>query len=193
MRLSPSPAPTHAEGVARDMPSAIVAASAHRAQRFACKRHFPTRSFASMPVRMSKKSSLPGRSERGLHWHPVWCASLWYRDNSRCAHCARHREMTRLGVAAGCVAETFSGLAGVGDLVVTASSVHSRNYRAGFLIAGGMSVEASGRRGGHGRRGLERASCRCAAVRSLRCGHADRRCCASSRQRMRASSERERS
>jgi glycerol-3-phosphate dehydrogenase (NAD(P)+) len=63
-------------------------------------------------------------------------------DNAKAALITRGlAEMTRLGEAAGARAETFSGLAGLGDLVVTCWSRHSRNRRAGELIAGGASAE----------------------------------------------------
>lgn len=52
-------------------------------------------------------------------------------------------EITRLGVAMGARWETFTGLAGVGDLIVTCTSVHSRNHRAGLLIGKGMEVGAA--------------------------------------------------
>ena len=48
--------------------------------------------------------------------------------------------MTRLGLAMGCLPETFAGLAGMGDLIVTATSHHSRNNRCGFLIGQGCAV-----------------------------------------------------
>lgn len=50
-------------------------------------------------------------------------------------------EMTRLGIAVGAKPETFSGLAGIGDLIVTCTSMHSRNRRCGILIGEGKSVE----------------------------------------------------
>ncbi len=52
-------------------------------------------------------------------------------------------EITRLGVAVGAKWETFTGLAGVGDLIVTCTSMHSRNHRAGLLIGQGTKVESA--------------------------------------------------
>ena len=48
-------------------------------------------------------------------------------------------EITRMGIALGCERATFSGLAGIGDLIVTCTSHHSRNNRCGELIGGGMT------------------------------------------------------
>jgi glycerol-3-phosphate dehydrogenase (NAD(P)+) len=63
-------------------------------------------------------------------------------DNAKAALIARGlAEMTRLGEACGARAETFSGLAGMGDLIVTCWSRHGRNRAAGALIAQGMSSE----------------------------------------------------
>lgn len=66
---------------------------------------------------------------------------MGYGDNSRAAVVTRGlAEITRLGLAMGGKRESFLGLAGVGDLVVTCTSVHSRNHRAGILIGQGQSA-----------------------------------------------------
>lgn len=63
-------------------------------------------------------------------------------DNSKAALMTRGIvEMARLGVAMGAKPETFNGLSGIGDLIVTCTSMHSRNRRAGILIGQGMSCE----------------------------------------------------
>ncbi|MDN6195207.1 MAG: NAD(P)H-dependent glycerol-3-phosphate dehydrogenase [Atopostipes suicloacalis] len=67
---------------------------------------------------------------------------LGYGDNATAALITRGlAEITRLGVAMGADVETFMGLSGVGDLIVTATSPHSRNWRAGKLIGQGYSIE----------------------------------------------------
>ena len=67
---------------------------------------------------------------------------LGYGDNSKAALITRGiAEMSRLGVAMGGSFETFSGLSGLGDLVVTCASMHSRNRRAGILIGQGKTAE----------------------------------------------------
>jgi glycerol-3-phosphate dehydrogenase (NAD(P)+) len=63
-------------------------------------------------------------------------------DNARAAIITRGiAEITRLGLAMGCREQTFGGLAGIGDLIVTATSMHSRNFRCGILIGKGVSVK----------------------------------------------------
>lgn len=70
------------------------------------------------------------------------CAGLGLGDNARAALATRGLgEMTRLGIAHGGKMETFMGLSGMGDLVVTCYSEHSRNLTAGRLIAKGVPVE----------------------------------------------------
>ena len=67
---------------------------------------------------------------------------LGYGDNARAALITRGiAELARLGVAMGCNVHTFAGLAGIGDLIVTATSMHSRNNRAGILIGKGETPE----------------------------------------------------
>lgn len=70
------------------------------------------------------------------------CDGLGYGDNTKAALMTRGLvEITRLGIKMGARAETFSGLTGVGDLIVTCTSMHSRNRRAGILIGKGKSAE----------------------------------------------------
>lgn len=67
---------------------------------------------------------------------------LGYGDNATAALVTRGlAEITRLGVAMGAEPRTFMGLSGVGDLIVTSTSPHSRNWRAGKLIGEGLSLE----------------------------------------------------
>ena len=67
---------------------------------------------------------------------------LGYGDNTKAALITRGiTEISRLGTAMGGRAETFSGLTGIGDLIVTCASMHSRNRRAGILIGKGYTME----------------------------------------------------
>ena len=67
---------------------------------------------------------------------------LGFGDNAKAALITREiAEMTRLEKTMGCNEETFRGLSGIGDLIVTATSVHSRNYRCSYLIGQGINVD----------------------------------------------------
>ena len=67
---------------------------------------------------------------------------MGFGDNAKAAIITRGlAEITRLGLALGCDFATFSGLAGVGDIVVTATSNHSRNHNAGYLLGQGYSLD----------------------------------------------------
>lgn len=67
---------------------------------------------------------------------------LGYGDNTKAALITRGiAEISRLGIAMGARAETFFGLSGIGDLIVTCASVHSRNRKAGYLMGKGYSMQ----------------------------------------------------
>jgi len=69
-------------------------------------------------------------------------AGLGYGDNAKAALMTRGLvEITRLGCAMGAKKETFSGLTGMGDLIVTCTSIHSRNWRAGNMLGQGQSLD----------------------------------------------------
>ncbi len=134
--------PTHAEEVARDMPSTIVAASSEMDIA-----RYVQRVFSNSVMRVYTNSDIKGVEICGalkniMAMAAGIAAGLGYGDNLRAAIITRGlAEITRLGKAMGCQEQTFAGLAGVGDLIVTATSKHSRNNRAGFLIGQGMSAQ----------------------------------------------------
>jgi glycerol-3-phosphate dehydrogenase (NAD(P)+) len=67
---------------------------------------------------------------------------LGFGDNTKAALITRGiAEITRLGVAMGAQEQTFAGLSGIGDLIVTCTSQHSRNWRTGFLLAKGKILD----------------------------------------------------
>ena len=74
---------------------------------------------------------------------PLSCCLLYTSgDNTKAALITRGiAEMTRLGVKMGGKMETFAGLTGMGDLIVTCASMHSRNRRAGILIGQGKTMQ----------------------------------------------------
>lgn len=133
--------PTHAEEVARDLPTTIVSAgedpaAAERVQEV----------FMNTCLRVYTNSDVRGVELCGAVKNIVALASgistgLGYGDNTKAALITRGmEEIKRLGMAMGCREQTFYGLAGIGDLVVTATSRHSRNNRCGELIGKGYSV-----------------------------------------------------
>ena len=136
--------PTHAEEVARDLPTTIVSAcpdieAARRVQDI----------FMNSCLRVYTNTDIEGVELCGAVKNIIALASgistgLGYGDNARAALITRGMaEITRLGKAMGCNERTFSGLAGMGDLIVTATSRHSRNNRCGQLIGEGVPPKAA--------------------------------------------------
>ncbi len=134
--------PTHAEEVALDLPSTIVSASddsaaARRIQEI----------FMNTCMRVYTNDDVYGVELCGAVKNIVALAAgistgMGFGDNAKAALVTRGMaEIKRLGMALGCSERTFYGLAGIGDLVVTATSQHSRNNRCGYLIGQGLSVE----------------------------------------------------
>ena len=134
--------PTHAEEVAVDLPSTIVAASrdpsaAEKVQQvFSCS---VMRTYTNSDI---LGVELCGALKNIIALATGMSAGLGYGDNTKAALITRGlAEMERLGRKMGCRPETFRGLAGMGDLIVTATSSHSRNNNCGRLIGQGLSVQ----------------------------------------------------
>lgn len=133
--------PTHAEEVARDLPTLIVAAGAEEDARKV------QLLFEGTCIRPYTNSDIRGVQICGALKNVEALAvgvakGLGYGDNTRAAMITRGmEEIRRLGLAMGCQERTFFGLAGIGDLIVTATSDHSRNNRCGVLIGQGVPVE----------------------------------------------------
>lgn len=130
--------PTHAEEVALDLPTTVVSAcesmdTARRVQKAFSTDHM--RVFTNLDV---LGVELSGALKNIVALAAGIADGIGYGDNAKAAIITRGAaEITQLGMAMGCVPQTFSGLAGMGDLIVTALSRHSRNYRAGYLIGQG--------------------------------------------------------
>ena len=131
--------PTHAEEVAKDLPTTIVSACedltvAKRVQEV----------FGNTCMRVYTNDDVRGVELCGAMKNIMALASgvalgLGYGDNTKAALITRGMaEITRLGTAMGCKSQTFYGLAGIGDLIVTATSIHSRNNRCGLLLGQGV-------------------------------------------------------
>jgi len=144
VKLAALSGPTHAEEVARDLPSAIVSACGDLAVAETVQQAFMNpymRVYTNTDV---KGVELCGALKNIMALASGISAGLGYGDNARAALITRGlAEMERLGLKLGCRPETFSGLAGMGDLIVTATSMHSRNNRCGLLIGQGMDVAAA--------------------------------------------------
>jgi glycerol-3-phosphate dehydrogenase (NAD(P)+) len=134
--------PSHAEEVARDIPTAVVAASRSPATAAAVQTLFMRPSF-----RVYTNSDVVGVELAVALKNVIALAAgmsdgLGLGDNSKGALLTRGlAEITRVGVALGGRRETFFGLAGLGDLVTTCTSRHSRNRYVGEQIARGHSLE----------------------------------------------------
>ena len=132
--------PTHAEEVAKDLPTTIVSACEDMA---VAKRVQEV--FGNTCMRVYTNDDVLGVELCGAMKNIMALASgvalgLGYGDNTKAALITRGMaEITRLGMAMGCNSHTFYGLAGIGDLIVTATSVHSRNNRCGLLLGQGVA------------------------------------------------------
>ena len=134
--------PTHAEEVAFDMPTAIVSACANEEAAELVQEIFMTSRFRVYTNSDVDGVELCGAMKNVIALSVGISKGLGNGDNARAALITRGmEEIKRLGQAMGCKEETFSGLAGIGDLIVTATSEHSRNNRCGQLIGQGLSPE----------------------------------------------------
>lgn len=148
-RLVALSGPTHAEEVARDLPTTIVSASSD-----AEAARFVQDVFLGTCMRVYTNDDVLGVELCGAMKNIIALASgistgLGFGDNTKAALITRGMvEISRLGTAMGCRKETFNGLAGIGDLIVTATSMHSRNNRCGMLLGQGLSPEEAVRQVG---------------------------------------------
>ena len=134
--------PTHAEEVARDIPTAIVAACEDNNIAKIVQDIFTNTYFRVYTNPDVKGVELCGATKNIIALASGITAGLGYGDNSKAALITRGMaEITRLGKAMGCKEQTFAGLAGIGDLIVTATSQNSRNNRCGYLIGQGVNVQ----------------------------------------------------
>jgi glycerol-3-phosphate dehydrogenase (NAD(P)+) len=142
--------PSFAEEVAAGQPTALVAASESAEVRAAL-----VAGFHSAHVRVYANDDLTGVEIGGAVKNVLaiatgLCDGLHLGLNARAALITRGlAEMTRLGVALGARADTFMGLSGLGDLVLTATGALSRNRRVGLLLAQGRSLQQAVESLGH--------------------------------------------
>ena len=135
--------PTHAEEVAIGLPTLIV--SACEDEKYA--KEIQDIFYSSACLRVYTNQDIKGVELCGALKNIIAIAAgmidgLGYGDNAKAALITRGlREISKIGLAMGANINTFSGLTGIGDIVVTATSVHSRNHKAGYLLGQGYSLE----------------------------------------------------
>ncbi|MDE6641568.1 MAG: NAD(P)-dependent glycerol-3-phosphate dehydrogenase [Acetatifactor sp.] len=134
--------PSHAEEVGRGIPTTIVVGAKSRATA-----EYIQNLFMNEVFRVYISPDILGMELGGALKNVVALAAgiadgLGYGDNTKAALITRGiTEIARLGTAMGGRFETFCGLTGIGDLIVTCASMHSRNRRAGILIGQGKTME----------------------------------------------------
>ena len=134
--------PTHAEEVGRGIPTTIVVGAKEKFTANLLQDIFMNENF-----RVYTSPDMLGMEIGAALKNVVALAAgvadgLGYGDNTKAALITRGiAEITRLGIAMGGKFETFAGLTGIGDLIVTCSSMHSRNRRAGILIGQGKTMK----------------------------------------------------
>ena len=134
--------PTHAEEIIVDLPSTLVVATADSSVAL-----FVQDVFMNKNLRVYTSEDVIGVELGGALKNIIaLCAGisdgLGYKDNTKAALMTRGlMEITRMGVKLGANFNTFLGLSGVGDLIVTCTSMNSRNRRAGILIGQGKSLK----------------------------------------------------
>ena len=134
--------PSHAEEVARCVPTAVVAASSHRAPAALVQEAFSTEWFRVYTNDDVIGVEIAAALKNVVAIAAGICDGLGFGDSTKGALLTRGLvEISRLGEALGARASTFSGLAGMGDLIATAMSRHSRNRRLGEAIGKGMKLE----------------------------------------------------
>ena len=134
--------PSHAEEVGKGLPTTIVVGAKKKATA-----EYLQNIFMNDVFRVYTSADVLGMELGAALKNVVALAAgmadgLGYGDNTKAALITRGiAEISRVGVAMGAKAETFNGLTGIGDLIVTCASMHSRNRRAGILIGQGKSME----------------------------------------------------
>ena len=134
--------PSHAEEVGRGMPSALVAGAKDKKTAERVQHYFMNEAF-----RVYTSPDIIGMEVGASLKNVIALAAgmadgLGYGDNTKAALITRGiNEIGRLGLAMGAKYETLGGLTGIGDLIVTCASMHSRNRRAGILMGKGYSMK----------------------------------------------------
>ncbi|MCL2055525.1 MAG: NAD(P)-dependent glycerol-3-phosphate dehydrogenase [Oscillospiraceae bacterium] len=134
--------PSHAEEVGIGMPTTVAVSSADMRRAEYIQKVFGNSDFRVYVNDDLIGCELGGSLKNVIALCAGICSGMGYGDNTIAALMTRGvTEIARLGVALGGRLETFAGLTGIGDLIVTCTSLHSRNRRAGVLIGQGLSPD----------------------------------------------------
>jgi len=136
--------PSHAEEVGRELPTAVVAGAFHLKTAEFVQELFMRPFFRVYTNEDLIGVELGGALKNIIALGTGICEGIGFGDNAKAALITRGlTEITRLGVRLGANPLTFTGLTGLGDLVVTCTSMHSRNRRAGIEIGRGKTLDAA--------------------------------------------------
>ena len=134
--------PSHAEEVGKGIPTTCVVSSRTRETAEYLQSIFMSPVFRVYTTPDILGVELGGALKNVIALAAGTADGLGYGDNTKAALITRGiAEIARLGMKMGAKAETFYGLSGIGDLIVTCASVHSRNRKAGFLMGQGRTME----------------------------------------------------
>lgn len=134
--------PSHAEEVARNLPTTVTVASLDNQLSKEIQEVFNTERFRVYTNDDIIGVELGGALKNIIALGAGISDGMGFGDNAKAAIMTRGiTEMCRLGLAMGANMNTFSGLTGIGDLIVTCTSMHSRNRRCGILMGEGISTD----------------------------------------------------
>ncbi len=134
--------PSHAEEVARKMPTSVVSASSNINAAIEVQSVFMDERFRVYTNKDICGVEIAGSLKNIIALGAGISDGIGFGDNAKAAMMTRGiLEIARLGIKLGASRETFAGLAGIGDLIATCTSMHSRNRRCGYMIGEGMSTK----------------------------------------------------
>ena len=134
--------PSHAEEVGRNIPTVVVIGAKKKEVAQKVQTMFANKYFITYIIPDRKSIELGGSLKNVIALAAGIIDGLGFGDNTEAALITRGiKEITALGVKMGGHSRTFNGLSGIGDLIVTCNSKHSRNRRAGVLIGKGYTLD----------------------------------------------------
>lgn len=160
--------PSHAEEVAKGIPTGVVIAADSAEIGEMLQDLFMNSKFRVYTSDDKIGTELGGALKNVMAICAGCCDGIGHGDNTKAMLITRGlTEMTRLGVALGAKRETFTGLAGLGDLIVTCTSMHSRNRRFGALLGEGKTMEEAKEQAGGVVEGYYAAAVACALAKKV--------------------------